>query len=1198
MRSIISVMIVLFFLFFLPSVGRAEWVPVGALEPQEGRVEVVSEGGGRTRLVFEFPGYEVEEVEAGGRRCVRVWVPGMAPTLERGEPEVPIWTSSVIVPDRGRVSVRVVGSEWEERATLPVVPSKGNLYRTVDPATVPYEFGDVYGEDRWVPEAEVEAGAPFILRDFRGVTIEVHPVRYNGVRGKVRVLRRMEVEVVTEGEGGENELVRVNEGVAREFEGVYRGVFANLREQRYAMNERAGRMLIIAADAYYDGMGEFVTWKREKGIDTKLVRYSEIGGVGATAVKNYIQGEYNAGGLVFVLLVGDVEHIPSLTYAGGEADPMYALVAGNDVYPDLFVSRFSVQSAADLSTQVQRSVWYERTPTAMVEWYHKATGIASNEGNPPDYQWMNGFRAKLLNYTYTEMDQIYAPNATAAMVTNALNNGRSLVLYMGHGTTTSWVTTGFSNSNVNGLSNYWMLPVIHSVACVNGDFSVTTCFGEAWLRAQGGGQPKGALAAYMSSINQSWVPPQYGQQGFVDSLVNDRYNTVGGTLFGGSVAMLLQYNGGSAATEIFNTWIIFGDCSVQMRTDSPSPMVATYPGAVLVGASQIPVTVAGESGALVGISANGQYLGSGYTDGAGMVTVNLVEPLMVPGTVKVTVTAYNKVPVEGTIEVVPPSGPYVIYEGSTVLGDGQADVGEVVELNVRLKNVGVETAYGVQGAVSTTVGEVTVTEGTGWYGDIAPGATADPAAPYVIEVGSIADNTVVPFGLVITSGAHVWTGAFGITVHAPVLTLAGWQVDDASGNGNGRPDPGETIGLVIRVQNGGSGAATGTQLTLSESDPYLTISGSPSQLLGTIASGAEVASAPFTVVIDEACPQGYAVPLSVAMASNGGAYTASATLTLTVGQRELLYVDSDDEATEIRITAALNGLGVPYRRWNTFEAGMGTVPLDTLRAYRVVLWAAGDQNTSSVTEANRANLATYLNEGGSLILSAENYLSSYGSDPFTTTYLHIASYTTNVSGTVVMGEPGDPVGDGVTVTLSYPTGLAEYPDQVNPDASAAVVFRMQGTNVPVAIRYPAVGARQYRTMFFGVPLEAFPATGTEPGTIQAVISRALQWAGGTDALAPSVPGNVSLSSTGVLTWAPSTDNVGVHHYCVYRGTGAYFEVEGMTPHLTTTGTSVLVPEGMDNTFVNYTYRVTAVDWVGNESAASVPVGEFSYLLEQ
>ncbi|MBN1423090.1 hypothetical protein JXA88_00910, partial [Candidatus Fermentibacteria bacterium] len=831
-------------------------------------------------------------------------------------------------------------------------------------------------------------------------------------------------------------------------------------------------------------------------------------------------------------------------------------------------------------------------------WYHKATGIASNQGSPPDYQWINGFRTKLLNYTYTEMDQIYDPSATAAMVTAALNEGRSLVVYMGHGSSTSWGTTGFSNTNVNALSNYWMLPVIHSVACDNGNFSTTTCFGEAWLRAQSGGQPRGALAAYMSSISQGWTPPQYGQQGFVDSLVSDRYNTVGGTLFIGGMAMLEHYNGGYDGTSHFNTWIIFGDCSVQMRTDSPAAMAATYPTAVLVGTSSIPVTVAGVEGALVGVSAEGEWLGSGYTDGAGTVNVTLNEPLNVPGTVKLTITGYNKEPIQADIEVIPPTGPYVIYQSTTVLGDGQADIGETVSLNIELKNVGIETAYGVVGTLSTTNGQIAVTAPSQGYGDMAPGATALPGEPYVFEVGSLADNTVVPFHLDIVSGLDSWEADFPLTVHAPDLAEAGWQIDDTEGNGNGRLDPGETVGLTVTVVNGGSGTALGTQLAISESDPYLTIIGPTTQALGDIPSGAQTISPTFTLTADGDCPIPYGAQLSLQISSNAGFHSVSGVVNLLIGQADLLVVDSDAEITETRIIDALLELGYAHTRWNTFDPGKAVVPLDTLLAHHTVIWTAGDQGSTGITPDNQANLIAYLNQEGSLLLSAENYAPNYPSAPLTTSYLRITSSQANISGSAVDGTTGDPVGDGISATLSYPTGLDVMPDAITPGIGAVTVFRMQGSNSSVVIRYAGEGPASFKTMFFGVPLEAFPALASNPDNIGTVISRSLSWLAGGDILAPTTPSNPMLANDGTLSWSPATDNVGVDYYSVYRSLSAFFSVQGMTPWATPAGTSVQITEGLGDVAVNYTYRVTATDAAGNESPASPPVGEFDFEIQE
>src|SRR5205814_6891670 len=63
-----------------------------------------------------------------------------------------------------------------------------------------------------------------------------------------------------------------------------------------------------------------------------------------------------------------------------------------------------------------------------------------------------------------------------------------------------------------------------------------------------------------------------------------------------------------------------------------------------------------------------------------------------------------------------------------------------------------------------------------------------------------------------------------------------------------------------------------------------------------------------------------------------------------------------------------------------------------------------------------------------------------------------------------------------------------------------------------------------------------------------------------------------------MTWAAASDDVGVDHYTVYRGTTQVGSVKGTT--FTDTGLS-------PNT--SYTYTVTASDAAGNESAPSSPL---------
>ncbi len=111
----------------------------------------------------------------------------------------------------------------------------------------------------------------------------------------------------------------------------------------------------------------------------------------------------------------------------------------------------------------------------------------------------------------------------------------------------------------------------------------------------------------------------------------------------------------------------------------------------------------------------------------------------------------------------------------------------------------------------------------------------------------------------------------------------------------------------------------------------------------------------------------------------------------------------------------------------------------------------------------------------------------------------------------------------------------------------------------------------------------------DPVSMIAVIEQLLG-----DTVPPTIPGNVTLTCGGTLSWSPSVDNVGVDQYRVYRHTVAYFEPQGVIPVATTTATSAQFPGSVGDPSVNYYFRVTAADVAGNESPPSLTVGEFDF----
>src|SRR5262249_10877475 len=127
------------------------------------------------------------------------------------------------------------------------------------------------------------------------------------------------------------------------------------------------------------------------------------------------------------------------------------------------------------------------------------------------------------------------------------------------------------------------------------------------------------------------------------------------------------------------------------------------------------------NGALACLSMNGQILGTGTVAG-GNVTINFPVVSSID-TIFVTLTAFNKVPYEGTVLIVPSSGPYVIQVSNTIVDDdgnnkGVPDYSENITLNVTRQNVGTVTAGNVNATFSTADPNVTITDAANGFGNI------------------------------------------------------------------------------------------------------------------------------------------------------------------------------------------------------------------------------------------------------------------------------------------------------------------------------------------------------------------------------------------------------------------------------------------------------------------------------------------------
>ena len=468
--------------------------------------------------------YQLNEVNTEKGKQFIVNIPDASQLFKKGAPDLSKLTSSFIIPDYNNMDYEIISSEYIEINDIDIAPSKGHILRTIDPNTIPYEYGKIYNQDEFFPKNLVKLNKPYILRYHRGQTIWFNPVQYNPVKKILRIYTDIQIKYFNSNKKGENELIHKNKHLSSVYNEIYKNHFINYNEEKYSTLSDEGKMLIISYDNFSTEMTDFIAWKKQRGLEIELVNYSEVG-TSASDIQTFVSNYYTTNGLTFLLLVGDGEQIPSLSKSG-DSDAAYGHIEGDDSYAEVIVGRFSAETVEQVRTQVARSIYYEKDITVDDSWLGKAIGIASNEGKgdgddgETDIEHMDNIRQDLLDFGFTTVDQIYDPGAIDSQVADAVNEGRGLINYVGHGSDFSWATTGFNNSDVNNLTNENKLPIIFDVACVNGNFHNQTCFAESWLRQEYNDKPAGAVAMIASTINQSWASPMDGQDEMVDLFVH------------------------------------------------------------------------------------------------------------------------------------------------------------------------------------------------------------------------------------------------------------------------------------------------------------------------------------------------------------------------------------------------------------------------------------------------------------------------------------------------------------------------------------------------------------------------------------------------------------------------------------------------------------------------------------------------------
>jgi len=192
----------------------------------------------------------------------------------------------------------------------------------------------------------------------------------------------------------------------------------------------------------------------------------------------------------------------------------------------------------------------------------------------------------------------------------------------------------------------------------------------------------------------------------------------------------------------------------------------------------------------------------------------------------------------------------------------------------------------------------------------------------------------------------------------------------------------------------------------------------------------------------------------------------------------LLLVDDDrwyDQQATYK--AAMDGVGLRYDVWETHTArGHRSGPTsETLAAYPAIIWWTGYDWHAPVTEQEVTSLDAYLEQGGRLMLSSQDFLYYHHDDPFGRDRLGVLTYTEDITPTMVAGVRGNGVASGLGPwKLDFPDGYDNWSDGLVPGPGTGAAFRdedSEGAAVALTRR-----EKNEATLFFAFPFEALPRT--------------------------------------------------------------------------------------------------------------------------
>lgn len=226
--------------------------------------------------------------------------------------------------------------------------------------------------------------------------------------------------------------------------------------------------------------------------------------------------------------------------------------------------------------------------------------------------------------------------------------------------------------------------------------------------------------------------------------------------------------------------------------------------------------------------------------------------------------------------------------------------------------------------------------------------------------------------------------------------------------------------------------------------------------------------------------ESHAITLSARAGTSAvDAYPAGLTFTHKTPGHVLIVDDDRFINAESTYKKTFDQLGIEYDVWETgwpLEQ-RGSPSAAFLAAYEVVVWFTGYDWFQPLTDEETEALTLYLEQGGRLFLSSQDFLFRHYDSPLTGDYLGVASYQESITPTLVYFDEqlgfSPPLVQGQSLNYG---AYQNFSDGLAPTAEARpLVWHNQGAAAGLLNSGMGASGRPWRAVFWALPFETLPS---------------------------------------------------------------------------------------------------------------------------